>query len=1335
MNGSQSIAYISQLGTGYAPIATGLQPNYASAFEGLPIPGGQQFAPLLMMALGPQFQGLMARSGMVGMGLGHDQNVYDRIMAQNYQNQMQTQIRNASELDRSNYMQTMQGISSLFGVPFGGQQRLAANRLADLAVNYAPIMAQVAPELLDQLSGSRGSAAVLGQRIGNAGRYRLDPVTGRMGMSAESVQNVTKNIMDDLYSPENIASMKGVSAGQLGGLYEQLSLRGMVAGSEYGYMGTLRNLQGAMAPQELLQRANQLGVKGIKEVGGKLDLSGVSASDLDILTKDDAVTQKLRDFDANRVKSSLKSYVSAISAMRDIFGDAGQPNAPIPELMRALEGLSTGSMGQVDPQRLGQMVRQTYYLAKSGGISADAAGLMQQDAAVRGQQLGIEAPFAMLATQNSLAYNTALRSRGVLATPVFGGMSEAQLTQMNTSLVQQGVASNFGTRLGTLLRMQDLLGSDVTKNTDLGTVLNAVRTNQKEATLADGRTVSIANLTAKDVEDLGASAGMGRGDVQNMLRQTQTAREALFKNPNAVNYIREIAQPAEITQQFTQGTTMALQSAVRQNFGITDKNVLNALGGVSNQIMQDLMASPDAVTADTATRTQAIAGMLQNMLPQEVKDKMFTGKSEEEQRAALLGLASNVSGNLDVIAKQRTGAGNFANARRVMDPSLLAEGSARQATESLRNMTRESLAGLSSGSALRRAVDAVQGVDIADPKAFEKVIAQSFGGVYDKRIGDALREPMTKLATARKELDDMLGVINREPDQNKRRSLMESYRTKNQQIESLVNDVRKAGEAVNAYSATGLTQGDVKAAQDSSKAAQLAVRNVSVALADDMQISPAQREAMRKRMPEKDGKPVTDAAVDAAIIAERRKTKAVSNEDIENLMKKEGLTREEATARAQAENAAQRIGISDEAITAQMKAKGFKSKEDAIYSLIDERRLKDPKELETRRTAFEKSSDAARYRDVVRGANLDVQNIITRALDPTTIRSMGVGVAQQARELQTLAQQRQNLIDKYGGSESKFMTTASKDEIAEYNRLGASISTIQDRFAETVKAGGPSEADRKTAREREALRMLGRSSVADLKDDAERKQYEQRVADLAAGEKLTADDAKLIDIYNRRDASGKLSEEGKTKLADVAKRLNVSVEDLGRIRGVSKDVEYEASKDKELLTATPQVLAERLKTSFGLDEQSVTALTATLGSQGARQRAAQLVGTQERLSATAAKGGAADVNELRTAYDRALQSGDMTEFRRKYQLTDTQDFERTVADITASRDADKFRGQEGSKNLAESLKTYGDSMVKSSREPTEVAMTGTLSGEFKLSEGNTLTASDITLTGRGTSAA
>jgi hypothetical protein len=1374
------------------------------------------------MLLGGQFQQLMARSGMTGMGLGHDQNIYDRIQAQNFQTQMQAQLKDSAQLDRSSYMNTMQGVAALAGVPFGGQQRLAAGRLADLAVNFAPMLAARDPDTLDKLSGSKGSAIVLAQRLAEGGRYRLDPVTGQMGVDPKSALNLTQNIMKDLYSDGNLANMKGISAGQLGGIYEQLSLRGMLGGAEFGREGVLRNLTSGMPQADLLAKAKTLGITGIKtDATGKTDMSGISAKDLDLLTKDEGIASKLRDFDANKIKASLKSYVGAISAMRDIFGDAGKPNAPIPELMRALEGLTTGSMGQVNPERLGQMARQTYYLAKSAGISADSAMVMQQDAAVRGQQLGIESPFAVLATQSSLGYNAALRSRGALATPTFGGMNEGALTQANNSMFQQGVASSFGTRLGTLLRLEQVAGKDATKNTDLGTVLEAVNTNKETVKLKNGREINLTKLSNKDIEELGASAGIDSGLTQQMLRQAPNAREALFNSPAATNYIRNVAQPADINRLLSTSTTAVLNSSARK-LGITDPAVTKQLSNVSTEIMADLGTLSLDTIRNPEARQAAIVDMLSSKLPKEMTDKLFEGKTPEQQQIALRGLASTLSGNLDAVTRRNTKLGNYANIATLMNPALAAEGSARQMSEAMRNDVRDSLSGVASGSALRNAVDALKGVDFDDPNAFGKVIAKTFGGVDNRRIGDALRSPLRKVIDKQKEVEQIQRDIELSGNPAEKRALMEKFTAQNKELKGLVSDVVKTGESVNAYSATGLTLSDTTSAKASAVSETRALNNMAVIRADDSRVSDAQRADIRKKYekdvetrntaivndleisdsaPEKIAaqkilddikkgiKPtLTDAQANQAVITRRRapSNRAVKPEDIDAGVKA-GMTKEAATDYAMALRDQRVVGIEDTEIDkATGNSKDPEVRKQAIRKLVEARgETTDPKVIKERTEAFRKSEDARSLLETQRGAALDYENVITRALNPETVAKQGVGIIAQAKELQTTRQEQQNLLDKYaGGDEIKFLTgdrltgiddtkegrKKTQEIIAQYRTLGEKAQGTVGALQKRLKAGLPdfeklsqlTETDKalivankpedqvemaaiakrlnvnvqdlpfmaeqantlKTDYEREALRMVGKKSTADLTPGSkEETRFNEIVSDFGRINQLTKADTALIDA-NAGKTPDTLSAASKPKMEELAKRLGVSVADLPRIRQLGKDVTAEATKESELLGASPEALAERLKATFKLESSSPEAikeLEGSLTSFGARSRAASLIGAQDRLTAVAGKGGpTADTAGLQKDYDEAVKAKNFDSFKDKYKLTDQVDFNRTVADLGTYGGVDptKFSGKTGATKLADSLKVYDDTTVRGAgkSEPMDVRITGDLTGKFELTD-------------------
>ena len=1209
MSELNSVAGLVNMSMGYRTTASGISPAGASPFQGLPIPGGQGTAQIAQMLLGGQFQQMMSRSGMTGMGLGHDQNVYDRIQAQNFQAQMQGQLRDASELDRSSYMNTMQGVAALAGVPFGGQQRLAAGRLADLAVNFAPMLAAYAPDTLDKLSGSRGSAVVLAQRLAQGGRYRLDPVTGQMGVDPKSAQNLTKNIMQDLYSNDNLASMKGISAGQLGGVYEQLSLRGMLGGAEFGREGLLRNLSAGMPQADLLQTAQKLNIKGIKtDATGKTDLSGISAKDLDLLTKDDGIAAKLRDFDANKIKTSLKSYVGAISAMRDIFGDAGKPNAPIPELMQALEGLTTGSMGQVSPQRLGQMARQTYYLAKSAGISADNAMVIQQDAAVRGQQLGIESPFSVLATQSSLAYNAALRSRGALATPTFGGMNEGALTQANSSMFQQGVASQLGTRIGTLRRLEKIAGADVTKNSDLGTVLEAINTNKETVTLSDGRKLSVAQMTNQDVEQLGASAKIGRNVTQGMLRQTMSAREALLNNPNDATYIRTVAQAADINQTLSQSTG-AILAGQASSLGVTDRNVAKQLADVSTSIIKNLSSSSLETVRDTPTREAAITKMLDDQLPPEVKAALFKGKTPDEQKIALKSLAAQVSGNLDVVSQTQTKLGTFGNVATLMNPSLAAEGSARQLSESMRNEVRDSLSGVASGSALRNAIDALKGVNINDPNAFEKVIAKTFGGVDNRIIGDALRTPLSNVVAKQKEVEDIQHKMELSSDPVERKQLTEKFTAANTELKKLVNEVTVAGESVNAYSATGLSLSDTASAKAAAVTGTRGLNNIAVIRANDTVVSKEQRDAARAQYTKdviarntaivndstieenapakiaarqrlsdiagKNGPTLTDAQADRIVIDERRskENQTVRQKDIDDSKKNFKMTTEAATDYAMALRDQRMLGIEDSKIDAKTNnSKDPEVRKQAIRELVEELgESADPKVIAERTKAFRKSADSKSFLETQSYIKSEYGNVASRAQDPSTIAKFGVGLMAQGKELQTVQQEQQNLLDKYAeGDITRFM-------------LGDNLKGI----ASTPE--GHKEAT-KIIKQYEALAKRAESLNTGIEA-----RLKTGPVDFKRIAQLTDQDKALIEKTSKL-TPGEIDKADQTELEAVAKRLNINSKDLPTILSQANTVktDYEryalnvvrkGSKDEIVPGSQEETRYKEIISDFGKTNQ------------------------------------------------------------------------------------------------------------------------------------------------------
>ena len=248
---------LGQIAGDFAPVATGRSFNPAYGMEGLPFAQGGLIGMAAQILLAPYLQQAMGTRGMMPMGLT-DQNVYDLLRRQDFTQQYQDVLRRAAESERGNYMRTFRGIAMMTGTPWGAEQRAAAGQLSNLAVSASPLLAEMMPDFLDQLGGMRGSATVMAQRMMLGSRYRIDPVTGRMGQSADTVAQMSRRIYRDLYENGDLGAMKGVSAGQLGSLYDELTRRGMIAGPQESINVRTRRVIDDMrreAPDMLLKAA------------------------------------------------------------------------------------------------------------------------------------------------------------------------------------------------------------------------------------------------------------------------------------------------------------------------------------------------------------------------------------------------------------------------------------------------------------------------------------------------------------------------------------------------------------------------------------------------------------------------------------------------------------------------------------------------------------------------------------------------------------------------------------------------------------------------------------------------------------------------------------------------------------------------------------------------------------------------------------------------------------------------------------------------------------------------------------------------------------------------
>jgi len=824
-----SIAVLTHAGMAYRPLAPGLPHQRRLPTQGLPFTDGP-FGGLAGMAMAGPLARLTGAAGMVPMGVEHDQNVYDRIRNQQFSLMQMQAMQAAAQADRDAYVRTFRGLAAVTGTPFGGEQRRAATALADSAVAMSPFLVEAMPDLLDQLGGVRGSNAVMARRLVDAGRYRIDPVTGRMGMSAASVGAMAGNIFGDLYSPQNLPRMQGITAGQLGSLAQELQARGMIgtAAAEGRYAGVRADDPRAATLRAIdeIRRADPAGLaRAARDVG--VDLSrpgGVTGADLDRLGGTAQISDRLRAFDATRVKTSLKKYADVVAAMRDIFGDMGRPNAPMAELLAGIDALTLGGAAQIDPGRLSLMVRNTYNLAKQTGVTMDNVLAVQQHAAARAGQLGLEPTFGVQAAYGGLAFGGAYRAQGHAAFTAWGAMNADQVQQLDTNLRVQAAGSNTANRLAVAARLAEQ-GGGFAADSEAARFAAAVRAGQTSYRGADGslRTVSMGDREFTRMVTAGGTAT--EADVQAMLGQRATNREYV-ERLGISDTVRRLQGTDELHPFVGHRLQETLSSAFRDNLvrgGVTagdaSRQGREAAAAVSQRVTRRMFDMSTEEFADTTTRNRAVAGFIGEELDAAGQGGVLAGLAPGERAAFLARAADRFYGaaNRAIAGGQYRAFGNLQNVHRLTNQTTLDESDRQRMSARFTSEMQEALAPLGRGSMLQRAADALQSARPDDPAAALTVVAQALGGVRTDDINRALMPRLQELVDRRRAVEDMQAEALRAPDSETRAAALARLETARRELAGQAAGLARTGEQFGLFTADSLSHQDLARAAASGR--------------------------------------------------------------------------------------------------------------------------------------------------------------------------------------------------------------------------------------------------------------------------------------------------------------------------------------------------------------------------------------------------------------------------------------------------------------------------------------------------------------------------------------
>ena len=799
----QDGALLSQIAGGFAPVVTGRSAVPMTGLEG--IPGMNQpglLGMMMQMMVGPKLQQMMGRYGYAPMGLGHDMNVYDVMRRQQFTQAQQQAMAIASESDEDNFLRTFRGLAAVTGTPWGTQQRRAARQLAETAGNFSPMLAEMFPEMLDQLGGMRGSATLMANRMMLGGRYRLDPVTGRMGMTAETVGQQARSIYRDLYESGDLSAMRGVTAGQLGTMYDELTRRGMIAAPQ----SPLRERTMDAVMEYAVQDRAGLERSAIQRgVALPTNLADLSADDLDKLRFDPAVEGKLRAFDSERVKRSLKAYIDAVGAVKDIFGDMGRPNAPMSELISALEALTQGGVGQIDSGKLNMMVRNTQELARQSGMSIDQAMAIQQHAAGRAEQLGISPLHAIQAAQGSMAWGSAFRAQGGAAQPAWGRFNADQMQQLDANLRVQAASSQAANRLAVMMRLRESAGG-FEEGSTAEAMAQAVMAGETE--FLDPQTGQMRSTRTAPGEfgrimeqargrggtDLGITEGM----LHEMMLQTRTNEQYTMEHGIQHQVRRQQAQDVQgwVGARMSEAMANRLRAA-----GMSREEADTLANKASVRVAQRIASMGQTDFADDRTRTTEMANIMREELSfaggaQFIRDQGLGDQFFRTGAEFAYGYT-----NRAIREGRMRGFGNMQNMQATMNPETLSQANRNQMQASFAAETAAALQPLGRGTMLQRAV---QFLHDAGPDAdLPQLISQAMGGVATQDIQQSLQPQLVRVGNIRNRLDALQERYSRAADGPEKARIMREIQDQQEVLRTEVNTLVDQAGQVGIY-----TEGD-----------------------------------------------------------------------------------------------------------------------------------------------------------------------------------------------------------------------------------------------------------------------------------------------------------------------------------------------------------------------------------------------------------------------------------------------------------------------------------------------------------------------------------------------
>ena len=668
----------------------------------------QHIMPLLLKQMGPN-----AVAANYGQG-----NVYTEGLLKNAIKDRTGVTTFGKQQDAAPLLNSITGIAKMMNVNMGAREKEAMASMIPMISEMMPGLESFIPGGLDSLYGAKGSAYKMAEGMYAGSRYRTDAVTGDRKMSGESILDITKKVHKNLYGDNaDISEMSGLTAGQAGSLFDEMQKRGMTGG-------------GSRSRGDSLQKvADEMG----KTIG---DISELPELD-----------QKLREIDANGISQKLKNMSKAVSAMKEIFGEAGQPNAPMAQVMGAIESLTQTNLQSMKPAEVENLIRSTHNASKIAGITMPQAYAQMGNIAGMLDRAGGDRIFAA-DTYIKSANETAAGKRIFGESTAFGRLTPDKMLNLNEQINVQATVDPVANEYAKIINAVDRYGAKLPEGSDIAAVYKALKdpNNNGEYTDASGKKKTISSILNSDKGINGMLKDAGVSDTSiGYLSDETLNKQTIFENKGVQPAVRKAISERQQTYLKFRFQGIGDQFSNDKGFNASDKikNFMKdekSMAGIAETVARDQL-NVDAKGLENP-QAVALASIVSSI------EKSQNRKLSEDEKKSLIPVAASMVNSATSHFKTM-GFTSYSSAQEALSPEVQKEAAIVKKEMDQTTKFQSALSSLGKSNVTQRISDFIQ--NSSQYSTVGEGLSSLFGYVPGNVVAKLLKPEIEDIKSKREE--------------------------------------------------------------------------------------------------------------------------------------------------------------------------------------------------------------------------------------------------------------------------------------------------------------------------------------------------------------------------------------------------------------------------------------------------------------------------------------------------------------------------------------------------------------------------------------------------------